>query len=869
MKRNKLIKGLFLCATVCGTLAFGVACDGTAAANEPEYTGFLEGVATKTKLAETVLLEDIIDYVDDSEYTIELDKEGWDEPVNLTRRASWTPDEPGMHTITHTVLGGENAGVYTHDIYVTTAIMEWAHSDKPFTLLYDTEVTFEEIYKELNLAVETAFEWTPFIKNVRVKDQLIPMAEGATSYRITSLDTHYFTYGVIAEDGQKLMSVATANIVYSKSSTDLYLNDACTGTHSITVSGAQSVEINGEPCTDVSISPTGISFLKQTLYKKYPGINFVSIKTANGEVRETLNVYTETYSFEGENAAAPNFITAHGSSLTKADGVKSITDKYVTDGEKSMEILTSTYYWPRIIIQMDYLDMIFENPDVTALTFDMTYAGTMDAHTQRDLTITGRNMTVLYSKEPNTIEVTRETYDKIVANNASYKEKEAAGTLTKDDSFWYGLTMTLQNTRGAAGGLDSPAHLYFDNFQTVYSLGSDTMSANASATGTYDIELSGASTVTVNGAAIPEGKVTVSANKIAIDKAWLLTNVGANLVEMQVGNRKYQKTLNVYTTSYDFENVTDASRLGFIYWLSGATSPKTEIVEHNGSKALRLYTKSGSWPRFVLSAEWLDLVFADKSVAAVEFDMLLDNCGNAEVTHRWFTSNAIPYTQVIAGEVKTITVTREKYDAAKQKAADEERAFEWVDVTMMNQSEHPGGTVQNAWIIDNFRTTGYTNIDFESQKQSDGSFLTWLAQTVTCNRSIIEFNDSYAYRMHLGPTSYPKFAISAAWLENRFADETVTAITFDFAIVPNKETDFTSREVTCANGAVSWVRCQANEVNTLTLTREAYEAWLASDKYDERGLIFTVQQSSSTADGGVQGMGLVFDNFVLVRETAE
>lgn len=868
MNVKKLIRGLLFGVAACVTLAFGVACDASKSV-ENEYTGFLEGVATKTKLAETVLLEDIIDYVDDGEYKIELDKEGWDEPLNLTRRASWTPDEPGLHTFTHTVLGGENAGVYTHDIYVTTAIMEWTHSTDPFTLLYDTEVSFEEIYKELNLAVETAFEWTPFIKNVRIKDELIPMAEGATSYRITSLDTHYFTFGVLAADGQKLMSVATANIVYSESATDLYLNDACTGTHAISVYGAQSVEINGEPCTDVSITPTGISFLKKTLYDKYPGINFISIKTANGEVRETLNVFTETYSFEGENAAAPSFITAHGSNLKKEEGTKSISDKYVTDGKKSLEILTSTYYWPRIIIQMDYLDMIFENEDVTALTFDMTYAGSEEAHTQRDLTFNARAMTVLYSKQPNTIEVTREAYDKIVANNKSYKEKEAAGTLTSSDSLWYGLTMTLQNTRNAVGGLDSIAHLYFDNFQTVYALDSDTLSAAQTATGTYDIEISGVSAVTVNGAAISEGKVTVAANKVSIDKAWLLTNVGANLVELQVGNRKYQKTVNVYQTSYDFENDTDVSRLGFIYWYSGATSPTTEIVDYNGSKALRMYTKTGQWPRFVFSAEWLDLVFADKKVASVEFDMLLDNCGNEAVTYRYFTSNAIPYTQVKAGESTTITITREKYDAAKTKALNEGTAFEWVDVTMMNQAEHPGGTVQNAWIIDNVRSVGYKNTDFETKNQSEGSFLLWPSESVTCNRSIIEFNGSYAYRMHLGRTSYPKFIISAAWLENRFADETVTAITFDFAIIANKEGNFTYREMTSANGAVPWVRCQEGEVNKLTLTRESYEAWLDSDKYDERGLLFMVQQSSNTADGGIQGMGLIFDNFVLVRETAE
>lgn len=856
MKKRKWIKGLLLGAILSLGAAICVACDG--GNNGAKYTGFLAGAAYETKIAEMVLLEEIVDYPTDGESEIVITKGEYEEDV--TGDATWTPLEPGEYTITHTVTSGSHKGAYTHKITVITNIMMWTHYTGDLNYLYDTDLQFDRFFANLNLSVDTYYNWTPFVKSVRVNDKVTEIAAGATSYHISSMEPHYFVYGVRTETGEELKDVVRANIKYSDTITDLYLSVLSEGTHTIEAAGVQSVKINDEPCADVTITDTEVVFDKEMLYEKYRGINFVSMQTPNGEVRDTINVYTEMLSFENY-ITAPDMITLHSGNMTKETGEKRISDKYATDGKSSLETVSKDYQWPQFVIDMDYLHMIFENPDVTALAFDMTYEGSNAAYTSASFTaIGGHEMIFLNTGEPQRILVTRENYE---ATKTSADERDA-----------YGWRITMQNARNRVGGSEKAVKVYFDNFRAITQLKDDALLYDESATGTYAIELSGVKSVTLNGEAIPNDKLTILGEQVIIDKAWLMTQLGDNQFEFSTDTKCYSKNISIYYKSYDFEDIA-VENVGFISWYNGYSNAKTELVDYNGSKALRLYTAGGQWPVIQVSAKWLGLLFADKTVGSVVFDVSLDNCGKEEVTYRYFTSNAVNYTKVPANEVTTVAVTRAKYQALQAEIDAGTAKFDFFRMVIQNQTEHPGGTSAHAFIFDNFRTMPenfVTGEDFEDKAVGDGDFIKWLSPSVTCNRQIIEYNNSNALRLHIGATSYPQTWISAEWLANAFADETVTAVSFEMTIVPNNGSEIEYREVAFMTGdVVERTKFKANETQTFTLTREKYEAWLEK-AYNADGLRIQVQnraQNGAVIGGGTcEGMGLVFDNVKIVKAVA-
>lgn len=882
MNRKKWLKGLLVGFSLSIVTAFCFSCAETGNDGNT-YTGFLPGVATQTPVNEMILWEDFIDYVDDGESTVELSIGDWSEDV--TDNIMWTPEEVGEYTITHTVDDGKYKGVYTHELEVVAPHMMWTHSFEELDLFYETEVSFEEIYEKLNIFVDTYYEWEPFMLSVRVGDTVTPLTD-ESKYYISSMDTHYFTYGVRAENGESFKAIAVANIRYSQDTDDLYLSATSKGMYTIAVEGATGITINGEPCVDAAITPTAITISKETLYESYTGCNLVSIATANGEVRKTLNVYTETYSFEGD-LLAPSFITTHLFNLNKIEGKARISNKYATDGTSSLETIAGNNYWPTYLIHMEYLDMIFEDPEVTSLSFDMTYEGSTASHTHREFTIkigekdaNGQKpqkfAMQLQSRQTQTIRLKRELYKDL---KSSPDEGDALG--------W---SIVMQNQREKPGGKETAALVYFDNFRAVCEMESDALLIDNAGTGTYDIALAGVEKVLLNGVAVPQDKLTITASGVSLDKAWLLTQKGNNELTFTVGKRTYVKPVSVYYSSYDFENVT-LDEVGFVRWYQNVTNPTTTIVDYNGSKALRLYTAAGQrYPRFIIDTSWLDALFADSRVASVKFDIALDNCGNTEATKRGFTSECLPYTEVKAGEFTTVGITREAYNTWKEKVAAGETIEKVLFATMQNQynqpgnSENPAVASQMAWIFDNFRTEGYnyaTGEDFEDGSKSDGDFILWLT-SATCNRSLVEYNDSTQLRLHIGATAYPLFALSAEWLAGVFADSTVTELRFDMTLIPNEGSTIKYRYVTsannsivCADGTAGNPKFMAGVAVTVKLTREAYEAWLSPDfehAYKAQGLTMTVQNQANntteaTSGGGTVGMGWLFDNFVIVRNT--
>ena len=329
MKRKNAIKSLLLASALCLIGGFTACGDKGSSSSGNDFTGFLPGVAVEFKRGELLFLEDFIDYPTDSTYTITLQKKG-EEAEDVTSKKRIPMDFSGEYTFTLTIHDGEHAGPYVHTFIVPAETLQWSFTPEPINLQYQTDLSFEAFFGEVNIAVTShaGDEWTPFIKNIRVGDDVIDIEDGATSFYVNSLDTHYITYGVQTADGQKGQSVVTANVYFSNSVSNLYLNALSEGTHEIAVNGATAVTLNGKACSDVTIANDKIVFDKQTLYKKYAGTNFLSIATASGEVRDTLNVYTDKISFEEEVFMSPDFLKVYDEQMGVDYTNKRVVNKF-------------------------------------------------------------------------------------------------------------------------------------------------------------------------------------------------------------------------------------------------------------------------------------------------------------------------------------------------------------------------------------------------------------------------------------------------------------------------------------------------------------------------------------------------------------
>ena len=135
-----------------------------------EYTGFLENSAEKVRLGSVISCEHFIDYVEDADYTITI-SDGVT-TTDITYDFIWVAEAPGDYVITYTVLGGEHQGVYTHSFTVTVPRVTWSYSREPLVFFYEQEMQFADFFEGLNLAVDSYYDWTPFMVNVRIDDEI-------------------------------------------------------------------------------------------------------------------------------------------------------------------------------------------------------------------------------------------------------------------------------------------------------------------------------------------------------------------------------------------------------------------------------------------------------------------------------------------------------------------------------------------------------------------------------------------------------------------------------------------------------------------------------------------------------------------------
>ncbi len=825
MKKTKWIQGLLLGAI--GFVTLGVAACGDKS-EQNTFTGFTPGVATQIKRGELVFFDEFIDYVEDA-YTITLSGGEIEGTLDVTKSKRWAAEYPGEYTITYTIHEGDNAGTYTHTFSVPADTIAWGHRTEPLTITYEKHFDFEWFYRQLNLAITSYYPWEAFIDNIRVEEEVIDIDADATSYFVEELQPHYITYGVRTQDGQELRSIIMANVIYSETQTDLYVNDLSTGNHVLNVAGVQSVKINGQDTTDAVITADSVSISLQTLYQKYPGTNFVSMQTANGEVRDTLNVYTPHVSFEDGYAVAPNFLTLHqGYKWTVNVGRTRIADKFVTDGQNALEYITTSYYWPQFLLHMEYLDLIFSDPNINEFAFDVTYAGTKEEHTHRTLSLSGYGTGgTLYRNVASTVKMTRSQYEKLKTDIAASIEDE------EKDDMPNGWQLTLQNTRDAAGGFDNPAKLYFDNFRAISSLEAETILTNDTSLGDIVIDVANVDKVLINGVAAPENVVTLTENNVVVNIDWLKSKAGENVCTLQAGNKFYDKIINVFDASYDFEDMDDASKAAFIQWNLGLTkNAKASLVDFNGSKALRMSTDGGYWAQVIINGDWLAGLFQDPAVNFVTFEMTLDNCGNQEVTSRSVNSNVMNNVVFAAGETKQIVITRKNFEKMRAETPNENAL-----ITMDNQTAQPGGEVPTAWILDNFAASTQPIVynplyDFENGQKVDFLWPSFKTDGVT---NVVEHNGTKALKMtSTEGTKDIAFEIDGEYLHYAFANANVTSVQFDITFVFTiSGTASTQVKLNYDGRVFGWSGTpntylfDSGVMQSLKISRAQYEQWAA------------------------------------------
>lgn len=186
-----------------GALACAL-CGAVACAEEETGAGpqFLEGSLATVELTDTLVLDEYIDYVTDSDYTIKIvGNDGYE--IDVTKKTRWRPERPGTYKIVYTVKEGTNKGTSEFVLTVAVPKLDWE-----FTLsndIYDTgeTIVFSEFFDKMNIYADSYYDWKMVMDSVTVDGETVNFDETDTEYTVTSSSDHTFSYHIQSEDGQK------------------------------------------------------------------------------------------------------------------------------------------------------------------------------------------------------------------------------------------------------------------------------------------------------------------------------------------------------------------------------------------------------------------------------------------------------------------------------------------------------------------------------------------------------------------------------------------------------------------------------------------------------------------------------------------
>lgn len=850
MKKTSMIKCLFVSALGCLTLGL-VSCTNSAKTND--YNGFLDGAQESVLQGDSLLIKDIIDLVENGRYTITVTYNGVTE--DITNKISWTPMELGTYVITYTINDGENKGTYTHSVEVVSRPYIVVSRDiEPEVFLYEQEISFEEFFEAQSITVSSheIGTWEPVMISVRVDGAITTFNETQTSYKIQSLSDHFFTYAIRTLDGRERRFVAQMKVKYSFDEDTLHLNTQANGEYVIAQADIVGVKINQKQCTEteVVITENSVVFPEKMLHDKYSGINFIALTTNDGqEHRYTLNVYTE--SFDMENSFPDDIFYFYDFTTNAAMELAQY------NGSTALKMWGSNQY-QKFYMDSDYIDFVFADDTIDAFVFDFTaeFTATTGATSTMLYSEIGDKYTVFTSGETVSITLTRAEYEKWLETRGSR-----------------GTYFTFMNQKANTGTVEIT--WYIDNMQGVY-WDVTLNQSKAAFQGVGDtVQLLATSELTGYNA------VWTSANEgiATVDQTGKVTAVGygETIITASVRGVKATCMVGLYKDKYDFED--DAMTNGVIYMGSWSTNGSMVLGEYNQSKALKLYGEN-QYQSFYISTGYLAWVFSNPRVKAVNIDMtlLFTSTTGVDFTLLGVGSNDTHavYYKLFNGESTTISYTRDSYETWIANGGGKE-----LQCAFMNQASNTG-TVPLTWYMDNIQTFISPVIEDFNDKLHGNFIQPYYTSTSTnANQTASLVNgysgetspkwqktvwvngtgksgesDDLAYLMQFENTSaLSKFGISVAFLDEVFADENVTAMTWDMqcnaATVSRISTDV-AQSWTSAYKAVEWVQCK--------MTRADYQAIKASGK---QFLTITLCRDSGVANYGANPI-VFFDNFSCV-----
>ena len=207
MKKKTFIKVALSTVAVCSCCAVVACSSGTDSLfyHEPKKEGpqFLEGCLTEMKLTDTMVLDEFIDYDTGSPYTITLTDEGGNVLSDLTSRATWNPDEPGVYYLVYKIDSGKNKGENKHKITVKTPELKCSYSlqNKPYNM--GDVLVFEEYFDKMNIYADSYYDWGVYMDSVTIGEEVIDLSK-EESYQIASTKDHTFKFHIGSEDGQRV-----------------------------------------------------------------------------------------------------------------------------------------------------------------------------------------------------------------------------------------------------------------------------------------------------------------------------------------------------------------------------------------------------------------------------------------------------------------------------------------------------------------------------------------------------------------------------------------------------------------------------------------------------------------------------------------
>lgn len=212
-KKSLSILLLFIVAIMC--IVSGCTAQGKSEEKGPK---FLEGAITETEVGVDVLISELVEFDDSVDYDFTITDPS-NKEKDYSSRKIWIPEDVGKYTLTYSILEGKNKGVATHTVEVLGRAIEWSFDNtSPYIYQKDTDLVFDELFRDMNILVKSDYPYTLSMMSVLIDGERIDLT-GKTSYKLSTLTEHLFRFRVDTQDGQYSVATVVVGVRYMDEAT--------------------------------------------------------------------------------------------------------------------------------------------------------------------------------------------------------------------------------------------------------------------------------------------------------------------------------------------------------------------------------------------------------------------------------------------------------------------------------------------------------------------------------------------------------------------------------------------------------------------------------------------------------------------------